>query len=58
LAANYTNNLEISDCVCPIFIAGLVGLPAGGPDSLEKRGQVSNGEEDVTTRKFVSFSCN
>jgi hypothetical protein len=38
----------------PSAIAYFKGLPARLPDFLEKRGQVTNGEEDVTVR---TVSC-
>ena len=54
LAANNTENLEVGDSIGPLLVAGLVFRPAAWPDGIKKRGQVANGEENVTTR---SVSC-
>lgn len=48
LTNNDTADLEILNRVNPGFIASGEGFPARFPDTLEKRGQVSNGEENVT----------
>jgi hypothetical protein len=45
-----TDNFEILNGADPILGANFIGAPTFRPDSLEKRGQISNGEEHVTLR--------
>lgn len=48
LTDNDTHDLEVVDSGNPVFVANLIGLPAGGEGFTEQGADVADREQDVT----------